>query len=71
MPRYRVSVTVHGRCEIDVFAKDARSAEEEIFRISINHLTDKCKFGNGVVVDSVEEVPVGHGHLLPAEWDLD
>ena len=71
MPRYRVAVTVHGRCEIDVFAKDVRSAENEVFRISINHLTDKCEFGNGVVLDSVEEVPVGHGHLLPAEWDLD
>ena len=71
MPRYRVAVTVHGRCEIDVFAKDARSAEDEIFRISINQLTDKCEFGNGVVVDSVEEIPVAHGHLLPVEWDLD
>ena len=71
MPRYRVAVTVQGRCEIDVFAKDARSAEDEIFRISINQLTDKCEFGNGLVVDSVEEIPVGHGQLLPAEWDLD
>ena len=71
MPRYRVAVTVQGRCEIDVFAKDARSAEDEVFRISINQLTDKCEFGNGLVVDSVEEIPVGHGQLLPAEWDLD
>ena len=71
MPRYRVAVTVQGRCEIDVFAKNARSAEDEVFRISINQLTDKCEFGNGLVVDSVEEIPVGHGQLLPAEWDLD
>ena len=71
MPRYRVAVTVQGRCEIDVFAKDARSAEDEVFRISINQLTDKCEFGNGLAVDSVEEIPVDHGHLLPVEWDLD
>ena len=71
MPRYRVAVTVQGRCEIDVFAKDARSAEDEVFRISINQLTDKCEFGNGLVVDSVEEIPINHGHLLPVEWDLD
>ena len=71
MPRDRVAVTVQGRCEIDVFAKNARSAEDEVFRISINQLTDKCEFGNGLVVDRVKEIPVGHGQLLPAEWDLD
>lgn len=71
MPRYRVAVTLQGRCEIDLFAIDARSAEDEIYRMSIDRLTNTCEFGQGVLVDGVEEIPANHGHPLPMEWDLD
>jgi len=71
MPRYRVAVTLQGRCEIDLFAKDARSAEDEIYRMSIDRLSSKCEFGQGVLVDGVEEIPATHDHPLPMEWDLD
>jgi hypothetical protein len=39
--------------------------------MSIDRLTNKCEFGQGVLVDGVEEIPANHGHPLPMEWDLD
>ena len=35
MPLFRVAVSLRGRCEIDVYAKDARAAEDEIHRMAI------------------------------------
>ena len=56
MPIYNVTVTLKGRCSIDVPAKNAASAEDEIHGMVIDHLISRCEFHKGITVESVEEV---------------
>ena len=71
MPLFRVAVSLRGSCEIDVYAKDARAAEDEIHRMTIDRLTDRCEFGTGITVDDVALVPASQATSMPAVWDLD
>ena len=71
MPLFRVAVSLQGRCEIDVYAKDARAAEDEIHRMTIDRLTEKCEFGTGITVDDVALVPASQATSMPEVWDLD
>jgi hypothetical protein len=56
MPIYNVTVTLKGRCSIDVPARTAASAEDEIHGMVIDHLISRCEFHKGITVESVEEV---------------
>jgi hypothetical protein len=71
MPLFKVIVSLRGRCEIDVYAKDARAAEDEIHRMSIDRLTEKCEFGNGISVEDVKMVPASQANSVSTESDLD
>ncbi len=71
MPLFRVAVSLRGRCEIDVYAKDARAAEDEIHRMAIDRLTERCEFGTGIAVEEVALVPASQATSMPAVWDLD
>ena len=71
MPLFRVAVSLQGRCEIDVYAKDARAAEDEIHRMAIDRLTERCEFGSGISVEDVALVPANQAISLPVEWELD
>ena len=71
MPLFRVAVSLRGRCEIDVYAKDARAAEDEIHRMTIDRLTDRCEFGTGITVDDVALLPASQATSMPMVWDLD
>ena len=71
MPLFRVAVSLRGRCEIDVYAKDARAAEDEIHRMTIDGLTERCEFGTGITVDDVALVPASQATAMPVVWDLD
>ena len=56
MPIYNVTVSLKGRCSIDVPARTAASAEDEIHGMVIDHLISRCEFHKGITVESVEEV---------------
>ena len=71
MPLFRVAVSLRGRCEIDVYAKDARAAEDEIHRMAIDRLTERCEFGAGISVEEVALVPASQATSMPVVWDLD
>ena len=71
MPLFRVAVSLRGRCQIDVYAKDARAAEDEIHRMAIDRLTERCEFGTAITVDDVALVPASQGTSMPVVWDLD
>ena len=53
MPIYNVTVTLKGRCSIDVPAKNAASAEDQIHGMVIDHLINRCEFHKGITVESV------------------
>jgi hypothetical protein len=71
MPLFRVAVSLRGHCEIDVYAKDARAAEDEIHRMAIDRLTERCEFGSGISVEDVALVPASQAISLPVEWERD
>ena len=56
MPIYNVTVTLKGRCSIDVPARTAANAEDQIHGMVIDHLINRCEFQKGITVESVEEV---------------
>jgi len=56
MPIYNVTVTLKGRCSIDVPARNAASAEDQVHGMVIDHLINRCEFHKGITVESVEEV---------------
>ena len=71
MPLFKVIVSLRGRCEIDVYAKDARAAEDEIHRMAIDRLTERCEFGTGISVEEVALVPASQANSVSTESDLD
>jgi len=56
---------------MDVYAKDARAAEDEIHRMTIDRLTEQCEFGKGITVEEVALVASNHSIPLPAVWESD
>jgi len=71
MPLFRVAVSLRGHCEMDVYAKDARAAEDEIHRMTIDRLTEQCEFGKGITVEEVALVASNHSIPLPVVWESD